>query len=288
MTTRAVSGCRDLYENKPMINPKQFMVNAFSRGEQSLKLTSLTLACLVAAVGLLLTSTHTRAQAAETPTEEVLAEVRAAIEKNLPDIAIDSVDGSAIDGLYELVSGGQIYYVSADAAFLVDGEIIDLTNRVNVTAARKGRLHMALINSVDEKDMLIYEPDTPSDRAITVFTDISCGYCRKLHAELDQLLDGGVRVRYVMFPRAGLESQAHRDLESVWCAENPQDAMTNAKAGGAITPARCQNPIDSHVALAEQVGLRGTPLIYLDSGEVIPGYRDAGTIVQMIKQSSPM
>ncbi len=247
---------------------------------------SATTRCLSSVLALLFLVAGQLAQAQSDDAE--LDGVRAAIQKNLPDIAIDGLAAIGVDGLYELVSGGQIYYVSADANYLIDGELIDLTARVNLTTARKGQLHMALINNIDEKDMLVYEPETPSERSITVFTDISCGYCRKLHAELDQLLDGGVRVRYVMFPRAGLESQAHRDLESVWCADNPQDAMTNAKAGGAITPASCANPIEMHVALAEQVGLRGTPLIYLDSGEVIPGYRDAGTIVTMINQSSPM
>ena len=124
--------------------------------------------------------------------------------------------------------------------------------------------------------MLIYEPEGPSERSITVFTDISCGYCRRLHEDIDALLDEGVRVRYLLFPRAGLGSQGHKDLESVWCAEDPQAAMTAAKAGARITPATCENPIESHIALAEQVGLRGTPLIYLDTGRARAGLPRAG------------
>jgi len=80
-----------------------------------------------------------------------------------------------------------------------------------------------------------------------------------------------VRVRYLLFPRAGLDSQAHKDLESVWCADNPQEAMTVAKSGGSVEAKSCENPIELHVTLAEQIGLRGTPLIYLDNGERIPG-----------------
>jgi thiol:disulfide interchange protein DsbC len=121
-----------------------------------------------------------------------------------------------------------------------------------------------------------------------VFTDISCGYCRRLHAELDTLLDAGVRVRYLLFPRAGMGSQGQKDLESVWCADDPQAAMTNAKAGGKIEPKSCDNPIAKHVALAERVGLRGTPLIYTDSGEKIPGYREASALVKMIEASKPL
>ncbi|MBX2825509.1 MAG: DsbC family protein, partial [Gammaproteobacteria bacterium] len=214
--------------------------------------------------------------------------IESMLGKHLPDIEITSLSTSPVAGVYELVSDGQIYYVSADGAYIFDGDLIDMEKRLNLTTARKGNLHLELINAVDEADMLVYDTPDESDRAITVFTDVSCGYCRKLHAELDQLLDGGVRVRYLMFPRAGLGSQAHKDLESVWCAENPQDAMTVAKAGGAIDPESCANPIESHVELAQKVGLRGTPLIYLDNGQMIPGYRSAQELVQMINSSEPM
>lgn len=214
--------------------------------------------------------------------------IRAKLGETLPDVNIGSLEVSAIPGLYELITDGEIYYVSADGDFIIDGDMIDLSTRSNLTAARKGKIHLSLINAVAEKDMLIYEPANESDRSVTVFTDISCGYCRKLHAELDQLLAGGVRVRYLMFPRAGLGSQAHKDLESVWCAEDPQEAMTQAKAGGAIVPKECSNPIPNHVALAEQVGLRGTPLIYLDNGEMVPGYRSAQQLVSIIQNSEPL
>ena len=105
---------------------------------------------------------------------------------------------------------------------------------------------------------------------------------------MDTLLDEGVSVRYLLFPRAGLGSQGHKDLESVWCADDPQAAMTNAKAGGKIEPMTCDNPIEQHVALAERLGLRGTPLIYTDSGEKIPGYREARVLAGMVNQSEPM
>lgn len=220
--------------------------------------------------------------------EAEIEHIQKMLAERLPDVQVTSVQASPVKGMYELVSDGQIYYVSADGGYIFDGDLIDMVERTNLTTARKGNLHLELINTVDEDSMLVYETPEPSERSITVFTDISCGYCRKLHAELDELLDGGVRVRYLMFPRAGIGSQAHVDLESVWCAENPQDAMTTAKSGGAIIPASCSNPIESHVALAEKVGLRGTPLIYLDNGQMIPGYRSAAELVKMIQTTEPM
>ena len=210
------------------------------------------------------------------------------LSEQLPGFQFTEISESTITGLYEVIADGQIYYVNKTAQYLIDGSLIRLSDRTNLTDSRLGKIHMGLIDAMDEKDMLIYEPETPSDRSITVFTDISCGYCRRLHAELDTLLDDGVRVRYLLFPRAGLGSQGHKDLVSVWCADNPQEAMTNAKAGGKIEPLTCDNPVEKHVALAESIGLRGTPLIYTDSGEKVPGYREAATLATMVNGSEPL
>jgi len=226
--------------------------------------------------------------AAEPVSTELAERITQSLAITLPGISVTSISTTPVEGLYELLTDGQIYYVDEAAEYVIDGNLIQLRTRANLTDARIGGVHLGLIDTVGEQNMLIYEPEEPSDRSITVFTDISCGYCRRLHAELDTLLEQGVRVRYLMFPRAGLGSQSHKDLESVWCADNPQEAMTVAKAGGRIEPKSCTNPIEEHVALAERVGLRGTPLIYTDNGEKVPGYRDATTLATMVNGSEPL
>lgn len=215
-------------------------------------------------------------------------EIGERLTARLPGIQVSSLTETQLPGLYELVSDGRIYYIDESAEYLIDGSLIRLNDRHNITDQRLGGIHMGLIEAVDEKNMLIYEPETPSTRSITIFTDISCGYCRRLHAELDTLMEEGVRVRYLMFPRAGLGSQGHKDLESVWCADDPLEAMTFAKSGGRIEPKSCPNPIEEHVVLAERLGLRGTPLIYTDSGEKIPGYREASVLASMVNNSQPL
>jgi len=213
--------------------------------------------------------------------------LEAEIAKRLPDLVITSIADTPVDGVYELISGGQIYYIGDGGRYIIDGEMIDLETRDNLTNQRLGSIHIGLINAMDEGDMLVYTPEKDTGRSITVFTDTTCGFCRKLHLELDQILDAGIAVRYLLFPRAGLGSAAHQSLESVWCADNPQKAMTLAKTGGRVKDASCTNPIESHVALAQQVGLRGTPLIYLDTGAQVPGYRAAQELVRMVQDGEP-
>lgn len=215
------------------------------------------------------------------------AQLRKQIEAEIPGMPIESIAATPIDGVFEIVTEGQIYYINSEASFLLTGNMIDLATQQNLTEVRLGGLHMDLLAAIDESNMLIYEPDEPSNRSITVFTDISCGYCRLLHEQIDTLLDAGVRVRYLMFPRAGLGSPGHQALESVWCSDDPQKAMTVAKAGGQIEELSCDNPIEEHVAVAQQVGLRGTPLIYLDTGERVHGYREAAVLAKMVNAGKP-
>ena len=224
----------------------------------------------------------------DSPTDETHKKVFDAFQARLPGVPVESLSDGPYPGLYEVITGSQVIYVDAAVSLLFQGEVIDLDSGTNLTEARLSGIHMGLINGMGEENMLVYKSDQPSDRTITVFTDINCGYCRKLHEEIDTLTGGGVNVRYLMFPRAGLDSESATALESVWCADDPQDAMTAAKAGQPIQEKSCKTPIKEHVALAEQVGLRGTPLIYLDNGTAIPGYREAKIIVEMINASEPM
>ncbi len=215
--------------------------------------------------------------------------LRSALKVKMPTLQIDDISKTQIPGVLELLSEGQIFYLTPDAKYMLEGDLINLDSRTNITEKRKGKVHMAIINAIEEKDMVVYTPEGKDiPREITVFTDTSCPYCSKFHSEIDQLLDAGVKVRYLLYPRAGVQSAAYQELQSVWCAEDQLTAMTIAKKGEKIEQKVCDNPIVKHMELARKVGLRGTPLIYLDSGEIVNGYRPANQIVSLIKKSKPI
>ncbi len=225
--------------------------------------------------------------AAGEPTAE--QQLRAALAELAPDLPITTIKESVLPGIYELVSDAQIYYLSPDARFMLDGSIVDLQEQVNISEQRRGVLQMALIDEVPEDQMIVFNNENgDADRWITVFTDTDCGFCQKLHREINDITDANIRVRYLMFPRAGMQSRSQDELQSVWCADDQQEAMTIAKTGGNVPPATCENPIQSHVDLAGQIGLRGTPLIYLDDGTKIPGYRPAAELIEMVTESEPL
>ncbi len=222
------------------------------------------------------------------PDDEVLKKVFYGFQERFPSLPVESIAEGPYPGWYEIVTDARVVYVDEDLTRLFQGNVIDLTHGVDLTERRMAGIHMGLINELGEENMLVYQGANNSKRSITVFTDINCGYCRLLHSEIDTLIKNGVSVRYLMFPRAGLESDSRVALESVWCADDPQAAMTAAKAGQPITEKACETPVELHYAIAQQVGLRGTPLIYLDNGTAIPGYREASALVEMIQSTEPM
>lgn len=225
------------------------------------------------------------AVAAQSPEDQL----RESIARLAPDMEITAISESVMPGVYELISGAQVFYLTPDGKYMLEGSIIDLENRVDISEQRRGGLQMSLIDQIPEDQMLVFNNEAgDAERSITVFTDTDCGYCQKLHQEIEAITDADIRVRYLLFPRAGIESPSSEELQSVWCADDQQAAMTIAKTGGQVPSATCENPIESHMNLARQVGLRGTPLIYLDSGTKIPGYQPAAQLIEQIKNSEPL
>jgi thiol:disulfide interchange protein DsbC len=200
--------------------------------------------------------------------------IRDALGKIVPGVEIDSVTASPVKGLYEVMIGTQLMYVTGDGRYFVDGRIVDLETREDLSEPRLAGARKGLVDAVGESQMVVFGP-ADAKHTVTVFTDIECGYCRKLHGQIDEYLKEGIRVRYLFYPRAGQGSPAYTEAVSVWCAGDAaaqRSAMTDAKAGKAIPEKTCTNPIDAHMALGQELGLRGTPAILTETGEMIPGY----------------
>lgn len=212
----------------------------------------------------ILTANSVAAETAEQKIRTILAE-------RLPQLSVDNVAKSPLPGLYEVTFGARVIYVDASGRYLMSGDMLDLHTGTSVTEERTRGLKAARLSSMDEKDMIIYG-NKDARHTVTIFTDIDCGYCRKLHSEMDQYIEQGIRIRYLAYPRAGIGSDAAKTAESVWCSDDPNKAMNIAKQGGKVTAKTCDNPVAAHYALGQQFGINGTPAMVLHDGEVIPGY----------------
>ena len=205
--------------------------------------------------------------------------VTEAVADLVPGLEPDSIEPTPVPGLYMVVFGAQLAYVSADGRYLMTGDLIELESDRNLADDVRSGFRKGIIDELDELGMVVFSP-TRIRSTITVFTDVSCGYCVRLHQEMNDLAKGGIKVRYLGYPRAGIPSDAYDKLVSVWCDNNQQQAMTDAKAGRDIGKKTCKTPIREHMVAAEQIGVRGTPTIVLQDGQMLPGYLPADELVK--------
>lgn len=199
------------------------------------------------------------------------AVITARLSKLLPEYEITGITETPMRGIYEVMMGPQVMYVSGDGRYMMQGRLVDLESREDLTEPRKSKARKQAVDKVGEDQMVIFAPEK-FDHTVTVFTDIDCGYCRKLHSQIGEYEDEGIRIRYVFYPRAGVNSKSYAEAVSVWCADDQRQAMTDAKAGKPIADKTCDNPVKSHMELGELLGINGTPAIVLDTGEMVPGY----------------
>ncbi len=223
------------------------------------------------------------ASAATTPPAEK-PEVRAEIARRL-EVAPEDIKPSPIAGLYEVLSGAEVGYVSADGRFYVDGDVFDMGSKENLTEQRRQQGRLALLATIDDRDAIIFSPTGAVRHTLTVFTDIDCTYCRRMHQEIGELNRLGIRVRYLMFPRSGPDTESWAKAEAVWCSADRRDALTRAKRGEIVKSPHCEASVAVQHALGQQMGIRGTPGIITDKGEYLAGYMPAASMAEYLSMA---
>ena len=198
---------------------------------------------------------------------------RQALQTLNPQIQIDYVGASALPGFREAIVGGQVVLVSDDGRYLVQGQVLDMENKTELTQGSPAlaKYRRDLLDSIKAKDRIVFAPPNPK-YTIDVFTDVECGYCRKLHSEIAEYNRLGIEVQYMAFPRMGLGSQDHRDMISVWCASDRKQALTDAKSDKPIAAKDCKSPVDMEYHIGQRLGISGTPAIFAPDGTQLGGY----------------
>jgi len=218
-------------------------------------------------VGGVLLTFSLAASAADVDYSNVEARIRA-LAPGATSIAISE---TPVDGLLMVQVGGDIVYATADARYMVQGRLVDMETMEDLTEGAKSEVRRELLATADAGSQITFAPSEPV-YDLTVFTDIDCGYCRKLHNQIDEYNQQGIAIHYMAFPRAGIGSHSYEKAVSVWCAGDPRSALTKAKQGAEPDPAQCDNPIDEQYQLGRELGVTGTPSMLTAQGVMIPGY----------------
>ena len=221
----------------------------------------------------------TAATAQEAP-ENFRENLTALLGERMP---IETIANTPLPGVFEVTAGGRVLYASVKDEFVMVGSLYDIGRGVNVGEEKQNELTSMKaeeeISQVPVDQMVVFKGEE-SRRHITVFTDVECGYCRKLHQEVPQLNEAGIEVRYMFYPV--ISERSRPNAVSVWCAEDRQSALTTAKLGKPIKSLQCDNPVAAHEEIGRKLGVRGTPFLVLDDYTVIPGYVPAPDLIAQL------
>ncbi|MEM7081222.1 MAG: DsbC family protein [Pseudomonadota bacterium] len=238
------------------------------------------------------TDTPAKAAASESAAPDAPVAINADLDldevrRKFPAINPADIKESPVQGWFEIDSGGQVLYISGDGRYAMRGDLIDLDTRVNLTDLRRNTSRQQLMASIGEDDMIVYTPDGDVTHSVTIFTDVDCGYCRKLHQEMEDYHSEGIEVRYLFYPRSGPNTASWEKATNVWCSDDRNSALTQAKAGQRLAAQQCDaGLINDHFEAGRKVGLRGTPAIVTENGELISGYMPAKALRTRIEQGA--
>lgn len=191
----------------------------------------------------------------------------------------NKIEASPLPGLLQVATNRGLFYTSEDGKFFIAGRMFDIdAGMVNMTEQALANIRIDGVKKF--KDSMIVFPAENEKYRVTVFTDTTCGYCKKMHAQIDEYNDLGITVQYLAFPRSGVNSQGYRDIQAVWCSDDQQKAMTTAKSGSHVNAESCDAPIIAHYNLGQAAGVSGTPAIVFEDGSMIPGYKPPQALLQ--------
>jgi thiol:disulfide interchange protein DsbC len=235
------------------------------------------ISCSLLAISLMGSATVFAAEDAE------LEKVRTKINSMFEQIGPENVTESPVDGWYTVHKGAVVAYVSADGRYLLQGDMIDLDTQVNLTEQARNIVRHEVMSSLADDQTIMFSPAEVKYR-VTVFTDIDCTYCRKLHSQIDEYLAAGIEVRYLLYPRSGPASRSWNTSEDVWCARDRNGALTAAKLDRDFKSPKCDaSIITDHYMLGQDIGLTGTPAIVFDDGTLVSGYLPPATLVSRLE-----
>lgn len=214
----------------------------------------------------------------------ITVEIQDKIRTLLGGNEISSIAHSPIKGFYEaLINEGGSMIVSEDLRYMVVGDVYEISATgqgiVNHSEQKRFLWRKNLLSTVSLRDMLIFSPSQKPKTHVSVFTDVDCGYCRKLHQEVAQLNRNGIEVRYLAFPRSGIGSETYKRMVTAWCAGDGKRKLTALKNGEHVPIKLCtDNPVSKQYELGQRLGVRGTPAIITANGELLPGYMPANEL----------
>lgn len=234
-------------------------------------------------VGLSLQMAAQSVQASPSSDEQA---IRKSLAQSMPNLPINSVTPTPVKGIYQVISKGQIAYVTADGRYLFAGSLLDLKEQVNLTGRVRNLQNLELLKSVPVEHKMVYPAEGAKKRTIWVLTDPTCPFCEKLHGEIPALQKAGIEVQTILTPRDGKGSAGYVESSQIMCGHQQKADLSSAMAHQPLSGPACKNDvIDANMQLADELGMSGTPYIIMPDGSTVPGYRPASALIPAILEA---
>ena len=205
-----------------------------------------------------------------------------------PTITTENIKNSELDGFYEVVLTNpqiDVLYISLDGRYVIQGAITDIELMTNLSTKRINSERINILNSIDENNKIVFKAEN-EQHIVHVFTDVDCPYCAKLHSNMKGMNALGITVKYLAAPIEQLHPNAQSAMEKIWCAEDTAIAMHNYKTNRYLpNSSDCINPVEEQLAISKQLGVNGTPSIFLENGSNVPGYQEPNELLNSILQA---
>ena len=219
--------------------------------------------------------------------------IETALKKLDPNIPIETIKPSPMAGVYMVIlKGGHVIYAGPDGKHLIRGDMLEIGEKglTNLTEEVRNKASAELLKNINKEELIVFSPKGETKGVVYAFTDVDCGYCRKLHQEVAEMNELGIELRYLAFPRGGERSPAYAKMVDAWCAKDRKQALTDLKSGQSIQidvdskqKEACKAMIDKQYEIGMQMGVSGTPAMALENGQLIPGYRPAADLARLLE-----
>ncbi len=200
-------------------------------------------------------------------------------------LQIINISKTPLPNIYAVeLNTGEMLYSDAGGEYLFAGDMYQTSaaGLLNISAGTRQSSAKAKVDGLPEDELIIFTPEGETRATITVFTDVDCTYCRKLHGDIEALLAEGIQIRYAAYPRGGVNAESYTKMISVWCSDDRKKSLTQAKHGQNIPENDCETPILAHYALGNSLGITGTPALFMPDGRLVPGYMDVERLTALL------
>ena len=203
-----------------------------------------------------------------------------------PGTQIEKIEESSFPNIYKVYYGDiQPLYVSKSGKYFLYGDMFEINSSeiINLTALDIKKQRISLMKEINKDELISFSSDDET-YSVTVFTDVDCGYCRKLHNEIKAYNKLGISINYAAFPRSGIGTEAFTKMVGAWCSTNPKQSITYLKDGKKLDLNFCDSqPVSKHYAIGKKIGITGTPAIISSEGELFPGYYSPQDLLDKLK-----